>query len=136
MLSGLKAKLTELMALYGPVALGVWFVLFGLTLGGFMIAIRAGFDVGGAGVDTGASGLEVGGVGETVGTFGAAYLATQLTKPIRIGVTLFATPFVARFFGRHPTVRPAGEAPPDGFAPPDSIVSSEPVETRDSSDRS
>jgi hypothetical protein len=34
------------------------------------------------------------------GTFAAAYIITKLTQPIRIGLTVVLTPFVARAYER------------------------------------
>ena len=81
-----KPSLTErlklLLAEYGRVAIILYFTIFFLVLAGFAIAISAGFDVEGA--------------GETTGLIGAAWLATKVTQPIRIIVTLALTPLVAR----------------------------------------
>jgi hypothetical protein len=97
----LKARYTALVDAYGRVAIGTWFSLFALTLGGFYVAIEAGFRPEGT-----AAGL---------GTFGMAYAATQVTKPARLLATLVLTPLVARGLGR----RPAGPAasPADGEVP-------------------
>jgi hypothetical protein len=76
------ARFKTLLAEYGPVALWTYFGLFALVLSGFAIAIAAGVQVesasGGAGV------------------LGAAWLATKLTQPLRIGATLLLTPLMAR----------------------------------------
>jgi hypothetical protein len=74
----LKTLLEE----YGKVALGTYFTLFALVLLGFALAISTGFKPESA----------PGGVG----IFGAAYIATKVTQPIRIGATLLLTPIVAR----------------------------------------
>jgi hypothetical protein len=42
-----------------------------------------------------------------VGTFAAAYIATKLTQPLRIGATLVITPFIARLYERMRGRRPA-----------------------------
>ncbi len=76
------AKYKDLPAEYGGIALAVWFTIFGITMVGFYTAISMGFEVEGA----------LGGAGK----IGAAYAATQLTKPIRIFATLALTPIVAR----------------------------------------
>ncbi|MCB9675827.1 MAG: DUF1279 domain-containing protein [Alphaproteobacteria bacterium] len=74
-------KLKTLFAEYGTIALVVWLAIFLLTLLGFWVAISTGF--------------EVDGTAGSVGKFWAAYAATQLTKPIRIGATVVLTPVVA-----------------------------------------
>jgi hypothetical protein len=61
-------------------------VIFATTIAGFAFAIGSGFQVEGAAA--------------TAGTWGAAYLATKLTQPIRIGATLALTPLVARVVRR------------------------------------
>ncbi len=78
----LKERLSKLISDYGPVAFVTWFVLFGLTLAGFVLAIKLGFKPEGA----------AGGAG----TLGAAYVATQLTKPLRILATLALTPVIGK----------------------------------------
>jgi hypothetical protein len=98
----LKARYSALVDAYGRVAVGTWFGIFGLTLGGFSIAIEAGFRPEGA--TAGA------------GTLAMAYAATQLTKPVRIFATLALTPLVARWLGRRPAapVVAAAAPPADG----------------------
>jgi hypothetical protein len=102
-----KQRLKDLLAEYGKIALVVYLAIFVLTLSGFAIAIGAGFDVDSAAGST--------------GVIGAAWVATKLTQPLRIGATLVATPVVAgtwhRLRGRKPV--PAVEAaapPPDDAA--------------------
>lgn len=81
---------------YGPIAFVTWFGIFFLTWGGFILAIKFGLDVGrdaaDASTDPGAL--------ETSGVVGGAYLATQLTKPIRIAVTFGLTPVLAAAWKR------------------------------------
>jgi hypothetical protein len=77
----MREKWKSLLSEYGPVAAVVYFSIFFLTLGGFALAIKLGFDVKSA----------EGGVG----VFGAAYIATKLTQPIRIAATLGLTPIAA-----------------------------------------
>ena len=74
------------MAEYGRIALVVYLSIFVLTMAGFSVAIMQGF--------------EVAGTSATVGTFGAAWVATKLTQPIRIGVTIVLTPIVGTFINR------------------------------------
>ena len=101
-MSGWKEKLEGMITAYGPVAFGVWVGLFVLTWTGFALAIAAGFDVEGA--------------GGSASTLVAAYLATQLTKPVRVLVTVALTPFLARLLGRGARP-PAPTEPADGDRP-------------------
>jgi len=78
----LSERLKALMVEYGSVGLWVYFVIFALVLGGFALAISMGFHVKGGTM--------------TVGTWGAAYLATKLTQPLRILATLLVTPVVMK----------------------------------------
>lgn len=81
-----KGKLQALFAEYGAIAVGTYLSIFALTLAGFSAAIGFGF--------------EVEGMAAGAGTFGAAYLATKLTQPLRIGATLLMTPVVAGVWHR------------------------------------
>jgi hypothetical protein len=67
---------------YGSVGLWVYFAIFGLVLVGFATAIQFGVKVESA--------------AGTAGTWGAAYLATKVTQPLRILGTLVVTPIVVR----------------------------------------
>ncbi len=91
MFESLKARWAELLAEYGKVAIGVWFAIFGVSMISFSAAISQG--------------IEVEGAAGKAGIFGGAYAATQLIKPLRIGLTLVLTPIVARFIRTEP--RPA-----------------------------
>ena len=82
----MKEKFQKLMAEYGRIALVIYLAVFVATMAGFSVAIMKGFKVDGA--------------SSTAGTFGAAWLATKLTQPIRIGVTLALTPLVGSFIKR------------------------------------
>ena len=82
----MKEKLQKLMAEYGRIALAVYLTTFVVTMAGFSIAITQGFEVEGA--------------TSTAGTLGAAWVATKLTQPIRIGVTLALTPVIGSFLKR------------------------------------
>ena len=84
-----KQILTE----YGPVALVVYLAIFALVLAGFWIGIAAGWGPEGAVANAGA--------------FGAAYLATKVTQPLRIAATLLLTPFVAKAWERVSPPRPS-----------------------------
>lgn len=92
-----KAKLNDLFATFGALALGVWFTLFFATWGGFYLAIRAGFSPEGALAGA--------------GTLGAAYAATQVTKPARIVATVVVTPVLGGIWSR---MRGLPDAPPPG----------------------
>lgn len=76
------AKLKQLLAEYGPVAATIYFALFFGVLIGIYLAINAGWAPEG--------------VAGNVGAWTAAYLATKLTQPLRIGATLVLTPIVGR----------------------------------------
>ncbi len=82
----LRQRLQELFATYGKVAVVLYFSIFGVVLGGFMLAIQAGVDVKGA--------------AQGAGTFAAAYIATKVTQPVRIAATLALTPLVAHALER------------------------------------
>lgn len=81
-----KGKLQELFAEFGAIAVVTYLSIFALTLAGFSAAIGFGF--------------EVEGVAAGAGTLGAAYIATKVTQPIRIGATLIMTPVVAGVWHR------------------------------------
>ncbi|MEZ4270280.1 MAG: hypothetical protein R3C68_02220 [Myxococcota bacterium] len=108
-LAKLKEQLPKLLSEYGPVAVVVWFVIFGAVLCGFALAIQSGVDV-----DTPAG---------AVGVWGSAYLATQLAKPLRIIATLMLTPLVARQWRRFRPLPPqsALEDDEDKVAPSSTI---------------
>ena len=93
-----REKLKSLLAEYGSLAIVTWFVIWGLTLAGFALAFSAGVDV--MGVSSGA------------GVFGAAYVATQLTKPLRIAGTLALTPIVAAVLRKLRGNKQTGAQPP------------------------
>jgi hypothetical protein len=78
----LTTRLKTLFDKYGTLALVIYFVLFGLVFGGFIVAIKAGVHIHGA---TSGAGL-----------VGAAYVATRLTQPLRILATLALVPVVAK----------------------------------------
>jgi len=82
----MRQRFAVLMSEYGKIAIGTYLVLFVLVLAGFGVAIAVGLDVGSP--------------AGSAGTLGAAYVATKLTQPLRIGATLALTPLVARLLGR------------------------------------
>lgn len=92
---------------YGPIAFVTWFGIFFLTWGGFILAIQFGLDVGRDAADASSDA----GALETSGVVGGAYLATQLTKPIRIAVTFALTPLLAAAWKRL-----RGHSPDEGSA--------------------
>ena len=85
----MKEKLQKLMAEYGRIALVIYLGTFVVTMTGFSLAIMQGFEVDGA--------------SSTAGTLGAAWVATKLTQPIRIAVTLALTPLIGSFIKRRKT---------------------------------
>lgn len=82
----MKSRYGETIERFGSVALGTYLTIFALTLLGFWLAIRMGFEP--QGVTAGA------------GTVGAAWVATKLTQPVRIGATIVLTPPVAALLAR------------------------------------
>lgn len=88
-------RLKQLLHRYGRIALVVYLALFAVVYLGFLVSISAGVSPS----DT----------TSTVGVAGAAWLATKVTQPVRIGATLLLTPLVGRLFGRTPLV----DSPPD-----------------------
>jgi hypothetical protein len=81
-----RKTIKHILAEYGAVAVVVYFAIFFAVLGGFWMAIRFGWRPSSA-------------AGQ-VGAFTAAYLATKVTQPLRIGATLLLTPLVAKVYER------------------------------------
>jgi hypothetical protein len=77
---GFKERLNALMTEYGSLALYVYFIIFGIVLVSFALAIQLGFKT-----DSTAA---------TAGTWGAAWVATKITQPLRIAATLVLTPII------------------------------------------
>lgn len=108
----LQARLRTLFLTYGRVALGVWFSVFALTWLGFYLALGAGLDLAAflravaeaLHLDAQAWASAGAGTGQAV----IAYAAAQVTKPLRIVITLSLTPVVARWLGRAPAAPPSG----------------------------
>jgi hypothetical protein len=71
---------------YGALALWVYFGIFAVVLVGFALAIHFGFAVESA---AGAAGV-----------WGAAWVSTKLTQPLRILATLALTPVVMQVLRR------------------------------------
>ena len=78
----LKDRLQKFLVEYGSLCLYVYFAIFALVLVGFATAIQLG-----AQLDSAAG---------VAGTWGAAYVATKLTQPLRIWATIAVTPIVVR----------------------------------------
>ncbi len=91
------ARLKNLLSEYGPVALGTYLAIFALVLAGFAVAISFGFHVQSA--------------AGTAGVLGAAYVATKVAQPLRIGATLVLTPVVAKVLSRFRAAPPSKPAP-------------------------
>ena len=98
-------KLQQLLVEYGAIALVVHLSLFAITICGFAVAISAGWETDGAGEET--------------GVWLAAYIASQLTKPIRIPLVVVLTPIVAAVWHRIRGKPPKGEASADAEASAD-----------------
>jgi len=81
-----KDRFQSLLAEWGPLFVVVWFGLFAIVLMGFVLAIKFGFKSEST-------------AGE-MGILGAAYIATQLTKPLRIAATVIITPALGAFLKR------------------------------------
>ena len=88
----MRKTLKHIMTEYGAVALVLYLLIFAIVLCGSWIAIRAGW------APESATGK--------VGTFAAAYVVTKITQPLRIGMTVILTPFVARLWERMVGQRP------------------------------
>lgn len=82
----MRSSIKDLLAEYGRVALWVYFVIFAVVLTGSWMAIAMGW--------------QPEGVAGGMGTLGAAWVATKLTQPLRIGATLVLTPLVAKVYER------------------------------------
>jgi hypothetical protein len=97
----LTERLKRLAAEYGQLALWVYFGIFGLVFLGFALAIGAG--------------VEVESAAGSAGVWGAAYVATKLTQPVRIAATLALTPLLmtlSRRFGRRTRAEAESDAAP------------------------
>jgi hypothetical protein len=73
-----KDRLQKLVVEYGSLALWVYFGIFVIVIVGFAATIRLG--------------LNVESTAGTAGVWGAAYVSTKLTQPLRILATLALTP--------------------------------------------
>jgi hypothetical protein len=95
----LSERLKALVIEYGSLALWVYFAIFALVLFGFAAAISMGFHAKSHAM--------------TVGTWGAAYVATKITQPLRIAATLVLTPVVMKVLRLKKRVRPPETARPE-----------------------
>jgi hypothetical protein len=91
----LKDRLKQLMVEYGSLALWVYFGIFAVVLVGFALAIRFGMNVESA--------------AGTAGVWGAAWVSTKLTQPLRILATLALTPVVMQILRRIKRQPPPGD---------------------------
>lgn len=88
----LSERLKQHLAEFGRLAVVVYIAIFVVVLAGFAVAIQTGFQVEGA--------------AEGATLFGAAWVATKLTQPVRILATLAVTPLVAAVVRRVKGPRP------------------------------
>jgi hypothetical protein len=96
-----REKLKLLLEEYGRLAIWVYLVLWLAVLAGFAVAISTGIKA-----DSGAVGL---------GVLGAAWVATKLTQPLRIGATLLLTPAISTVLKKWRTRgQPSEPSPPQG----------------------
>src|SRR3954469_5425480 len=93
-----KERLKKLFEEYGSVAIGVFVVLWVTVLGGIWLAVKFGWKPESA-------------AGEG-GTFGGAYIAFRVTRPIRIGATVVLTPIIGRVLERLKLRKPKPPALP------------------------
>lgn len=82
----MMAKLKQLLAEYGPLAVVIYLTLFFAVMIGAYMAIYAGWTPRG--------------VAGNAGAWTAAYIITKLTQPLRIAGTLLLTPVIGRFWKR------------------------------------
>lgn len=81
-----RERLKHLLAEYGRLALYVYLAIFVVVLAGFALAIQMGIRVESA--------------AGKAGVWGAAWLATKMTQPLRILATLALTPLLAQLLRR------------------------------------
>ena len=89
---GGTSPVRSVIAAYGRLAMITYFTIFALVLASFYFAI--------------VSGVQPESSTESMGTLGAAWLATKLTQPLRIGATLVLTPIIGLLLKR---IRGSGE---------------------------
>ncbi len=93
----MRKTFKELLAEYGVVAVIVYFMIFFAVWIGAWAAIQRGVDLRALAARVGLSST---GFVANLGAWAAAYIFTKLLQPVRIGVTLLLTPFVARLYER------------------------------------
>lgn len=95
----LKVRIERLISEYGRVAVIIYFTVFALVLVGFALAIQ----LLGYSVDSSAATRDPARTASalsTAGTWGAAWVATKVTQPLRVAATIALTPLVARALPR------------------------------------
>lgn len=110
----MRKTLKAIFAEYGAIAVVLYLVIFFAVFGGFWMGIKMGF--------------RPMGVGGSVGAVTAAYLATKLTQPLRIGLTILLTPIVARGWERIAGKRVVADA----SAPDDPVPATHSASEKDS----
>jgi hypothetical protein len=101
----LRERFNALLAEFGPLLIVVHFSIFALVFVGAALAIKFGFGLGDRSAAEGTS--------EWLGaasTWGGAYIATQMIKPLRFGATLLITPPLGALLRRWRRPKPAAEA--------------------------
>ena len=88
---GMNERLKTLLAEYGQIALVIHFAIFFASVFIFWLAIGLGFEFGGE-ANLAPSWLTESGSARLV----AAYIASQVIKPFRLGATIILTPIVAK----------------------------------------
>lgn len=90
----LKVRIERLISEYGRVALIIYFTIFAVVLAGFALAIQLGYSA--AFSEATGDSVATASAVSTAGTWGAAWVATKVTQPLRIAATIALTPLVAR----------------------------------------
>jgi hypothetical protein len=93
-----REKLKKLLGEYGRLAIYVYLVIFAVVLVGFALAIQTG--------------MHVESTAGKAGLWGAAWVATKVTQPLRILATLALTPLVAKIVRRRTAAVATGEDEP------------------------
>jgi len=87
-----RERLKNLLAEYGRLALYVYLAIFAVVLVSFALAIQMG--------------IEVESAAGKAGIWGAAWVATKVTQPLRILATLALTPLLAQLLRRRKPAKP------------------------------
>jgi hypothetical protein len=93
----MRKTFQKLVAEYGVIAVIVYFSLFFGTWIGAWAAIQRGVNLAALAARFG---LASNGIVASLGAWTAAYIFTKILQPVRIGVTLLLTPFLARLYER------------------------------------